>query len=150
RARSETRGRLPRALLAGDAENALAALLADVAPRPLDPTFVPQRLLGGARVAEAARRALADGSLVACGSGVTTRATLTELADRARALVHEHERAAPLDRGLPLATLHQKLAARAGVDAAEAAVRAARAHRSARDGDAIVVEGDVAIPASRR
>jgi hypothetical protein len=78
-----------------------------------------------------------------------TRATLGELADVARALVHEHARASPLDRGLPVATLQQKLAARAGADATEVAIRAARAHRSARDGDAILVEGDVAIPASR-
>jgi selenocysteine-specific elongation factor len=149
RTRKEVRGRLSRALHAGDAEGALAALLAEVAPRPLDPAFLAERLLGGARVAEAARRAVADESLVACGRGVVTRATLAELADRARALVHEHARAAPLDRGLPVATLQQKLAARAGVEAAEAAIRGARARRSARDEGAILVEGDVAVPASR-
>jgi selenocysteine-specific elongation factor len=149
RSRREGRGRLSRALHAGDTAGALAALLAEVAPCPLDPALLPERLLGGAQVAEAARRAVANGSLVACGSGMMSRETLGELADRARALVHDHARAAPLDRGLSVATLQQKLAARAGADAAEAAIRVARAHRSARDGDAILVDGDVAIPASR-
>jgi selenocysteine-specific elongation factor len=149
RSRREARGRLSRALHAGDSAGALAALLAEAAPRPLDPAPLHERLLCGAQVAEAARRAVTDGTLVACGSAMITRATLGELADRARALVHEHARAAPLDRGLPLATLQQKLAARAGADAAEAAIRAARAQRSARDGDAILVDGDVAVPASR-
>jgi len=98
-----------------------------------------------AAIGRASSAAVAKGELAKVGTGVLARAALTALADQARALVAAHAVRAPLDRGLPVATLQQKLALRAGPDAAAAAILAARARRSEGDRDLIAIEGDVAI-----
>jgi selenocysteine-specific elongation factor len=93
---------------------------------------------------------LKRGELVLVGEGLLTRDTLVELSDFARALVAEHAVQAPLDRGLSVATLQQKLAGRAGPEAAEAAIRAARARRGKEDPGLIALDGDVAVLEARR
>jgi selenocysteine-specific elongation factor len=150
RSRGELRRELVRAVRAADAKGALAVLLQQVAPRPLDLPALSGRLgIDQASLAREAEAQVARGELVSVGSGVLARAVLLELADQARKLVADHARRAPLDRGLPVATLQQKLAQRAGVEAADVAIRAARARRSAADSDLIAIEGDVAVVAHK-
>jgi selenocysteine-specific elongation factor len=150
RSRGEQRRELVRALRALDAPASLAALLREHAPQPLVIASLAGRLsLDPASLSRALAAGIAAGHLVEIGSGVLARPVLVELADLARKLVADHAAAAPLDRGLPVATLQQKLARRAGEEAAVAAIRSARARRSADDADLIAVENDVAVPAHR-
>lgn len=150
RSRGESRRRMACALREANPKAILACLLAEVAPRVLDLATLGGRLaIFPPAIARATDAGVADGSLVACGAGVIPRTILAELADEVRASVAAHARHAPLDRGLPLATLRQKLAERAGPDAAEAAIRAACAQRSVHDCEAVAIAGDVAVPARR-
>ena len=143
RSRPVRRRELAHAVRAGDAPAALALLLEEVSPRPM--ALARGRLPIEAAIGRASSAAVAKGELAKVGTGVLARAALTALADQARALVAAHAVRAPLDRGLPVATLQQKLALRAGPDAAAAAILAARARRSEGDRDLIAIEGDVAI-----
>jgi selenocysteine-specific elongation factor len=59
-------------------------------------------------------------------------------------MVRDHHKNAPLDRGLALETLRQKLAETAGTEAASEAVRIASSREKGQKGEPIVVEGDVA------
>ena len=150
RSRGEIRRELVRAVRAADPKEALSVLLRQVAPRPLDLPDLSGRLgIDQARLVREAEAQLARGEIVAVGSAVLARPVLLELADHARKLVADHARRAPLDRGLPVATLQQQLAQRAGAEAADVAIRAARARRSAADTDLIAIEGDVAVLAHR-
>lgn len=154
RSRGPRRRALAEAIIARDAGAVVTALLAESAPRPLD---LDPRAAGRARlairpeaIATAAERAVTRGVLARCGTGVVERRVLAALADDVRALVGEHAAHAPLDRGMPLATLRQRIAARAGHDAAEAAILAARALRGPDDVNAIAIDGDVAFVAADR
>jgi selenocysteine-specific elongation factor len=71
-------------------------------------------------------------------------ARLVELAAAARRMVAEHHKKAPLDRGLALETLRQKLAESAGPEAAAEAIRIAASKEKGLKGELIEVEGDVA------
>jgi selenocysteine-specific elongation factor len=148
RSRGPARRALCSATQQGEASAVLELLLSECTPHPLELSALHGRLaIDEAAVARAAEARTTRGELVAVGAGVLPRATLSVLADLARSLVAEHLARAPLDRGLPLATLQQKLTERAGPLAAEAAIRAARAKRSKDDADAIAIDGDVAVPA---
>jgi selenocysteine-specific elongation factor len=148
RSRGEPRRVLAKAVRDGNASVALASLMKETTPRVLDLGAQPHRLgIDGAALARAAEVEIARGSLLARGGGLMLRATLAELATRARELVHDHARRAPLDRGLPLATLQEKLAERAGPEAADAAILSAHARLSDSDDNAIEVVGDVVVPA---
>jgi selenocysteine-specific elongation factor len=152
RSRGPRRRALAEALVAGDAGAILAALVAESEPRPLDPAAVERARLAipPEAIATAAERAVAGGSLARCGTGVVERRVIATLADEARALVAEHAARAPLDRGMPLATLRQRIAARGGHAAAEAAILAARARRGPDDVGAIAIDGDVVFVAIHR
>jgi selenocysteine-specific elongation factor len=149
RSRKAVRTALAAALMENDAQAALSPLLREAAPRPLDLSLLSGRLaIEGEAVARAAKAGVERGELVFVESGVLARETLLVLADLARTLVKEHLARAPLDRGLPLATLQQRLTERAGPAACEAALRAARAKRSKEDASAIAIEGDVVVLAT--
>jgi selenocysteine-specific elongation factor len=151
RSRGAARRELLQALRAGDASRALPLLVAEVAPRPLSLGALRGRLtIPATALASAADAAAKRGELVVVGNGVMTKSTLLELVDLARALVAEHAVKAPLDRGLSVATLQRKLEDRAGPDAAEAAIRGARARRGKDDAGLIVIDGDVAVLEARR
>ena len=145
RMRPRARLDLARALRDADARNALDTLVDAVAPRPLDLASVAVSV----PLANDAARAVEKGQLVACGSGVIRRRTVAELASRARSRVTEHLARAPLDRGMPLASLRAELARASSEAAADLALLAARAPRGADDGGMIAIEGDVAVPAAR-
>jgi selenocysteine-specific elongation factor len=66
------------------------------------------------------------------------KSALAKLVDVACALVVEHHAHAPLERGIKLETLRQRVAARTSVEVAHEAIR-----QAARKGGALVVEGDV-------
>src|SRR5207253_319056 len=79
------------------------------------------------------------------GTGWVSAARLLELAATARRLVADHHKKAPLDRGLALETLRQKLAESAGPEAAAEAIRIAASVRDkGQKGEPLVVDGDVA------
>jgi selenocysteine-specific elongation factor len=146
-----SRGTARRALLAAvqaeDISAGLELLLSECTPHPLHVGLLHGRLaLDQQALTRATDARVKRGELVTVGAGVLTRATLLVLADAARKMVADHLARAPFDRGLPLATLQQKLAHQAGPLAAEAAIRAARAKRSKDDQDVIAIEGDVAVP----
>jgi selenocysteine-specific elongation factor len=150
RSRRAARRALAIATRAGDAPQVLTLLLRESAPHPVDTSALCERLAVDPKaVALAAEAGVARGELVRVGSGVLARATLLSLADLARSLVANHMAKAPLDRGLPLATLRQMLSECAGPLAAEEAIRAARTPRSGDDGGRIVIEGDAVVPAVR-
>jgi selenocysteine-specific elongation factor len=149
RSRGPSRRALAEAVRARDAQSIVTLLVAESAPRPA--ALGTTRLaIEPAQLALAAESALARGELVRAGSGLVHKRALATLADEARALVADHGASAPLDRGMPLATLRQRLADRAGPDVAEAAILAARARRGPDDVDAIAIDGDVAYVASQR
>lgn len=152
-ARPPTRARKARlavldALARGDAPATARALLVEAAPRPL----LDVALEGRTAIAHELLRAALD-SLVARGEALRLKghgwvlATVpAELAHEARALVHRHHAASPLERGLPLATLRQKLSLRSDARVADEALRlATQGSLASRDGhDVLVIEGDVA------
>jgi selenocysteine-specific elongation factor len=70
---------------------------------------------------------------------------LLELAGTARRLVAEHHKKAPLDRGLALETLRQKLAEIAGPEAAAEVVKLAAGKTPGVAGEPISIGGDVAL-----
>ncbi len=150
RSRGESRRVLLRAVRGGDVETVLTSALAEVSPRPVELSTLQRRFaVDVSSLGRCATARVGGGTLVALGAAADSflaRKTLVSLSELARGLVHDHARAHPLDRGFPLATLLEKLSTRAGPLAADAAVLAARARRSARDDQAIVVLGDVVVP----
>ena len=141
----ERRLRVLRALDAGDARDAVLALTAEVSPRPFAPTGLSSRFkLPETALLRAADKLVADGTVVRLKSGaLALRSRLLEMAAAARALVADHQRAAPLDRGLPLETLRKRLAETSSPEAADEAIRLA-ARKGAVPGEPILVEGDIA------
>lgn len=136
------------ALESGSAADAARALIVEAAPRPLVRSELGARLnIEGAAIARAAEKIADRGEVVRTkGEGWADRAALLALGDRARALVAAHHEANPLDRGIQLETLRQKLASRAGAAAADEAIRLAG--RRTEGVEPIVVEGDIARLAS--
>jgi selenocysteine-specific elongation factor len=146
RSRGNARRELLHAAIEKDAASALDLLASEVSPHAFEPSAAHGRLpISTPALVRAAEASVARGELVAVGAGFLSQTTLLTLADLARRLVADHVAHAPLDRGLPLATLQQKLADRAGPAVAEAAIQRARATRSKADVDAIAIEGDVAV-----
>ena len=137
--------RVLRALEAGDAKEAVSALTSEASPRPFAPVALSSRF----KIAEGAMTRAADklvegGSIVRLKNGaLAVRSKLLEMAGAARSMVAAHHKAAPLDRGLPLSTLRQKLAETSSPEAADEAIRLA-ARKGAVAGEPIAIEGDVA------
>jgi selenocysteine-specific elongation factor len=133
-------------LAAADATATLRALVAEAAPRPLRLDALATRFpLPARELVKIAEGLVSRGELAKIkGAAVMARAGLFEAATKARGLVAEHQRAAPLDRGMPRETLRRRLAATLGVDAADEAIRLAATTNPAMTGEPIVVEGDIA------
>jgi selenocysteine-specific elongation factor len=134
-----------QALRDGDARGAALAMVAEAAPRPFAPEATEARFV----VAAASLRAALD-ELVKKGELLRTRAgacvqktTVASLARAAREMVAAHHRAHPLDRGMPLETLRARLAARSSLDVAEDAIKLSAAPKGPKQGDPLVVAGDV-------
>ena len=137
--------RVLRALDAGDAREVVIALTAEASPRPFALTALSSRFkLAEPALARAAEKLVADGTVVRLKSGaLALRSRLLDMAKTARVLVADHQRAAPLDRGLPLQTLRARLAETSSPEAADEAIRLA-ARKGAVPGEPILVEGDIA------
>ena len=138
------------ALFEGDPAAVMRALVAEASPRPLARDALGSRF----PVSPEALRKIAEslshrGEIAAIkGHGWIATARLADLAATALRLVADHHRKAPLDRGLPLETLRQKLAETSGAEAAEEAIKIAASRSPGLRNEAIVVEGDVARLAS--
>jgi selenocysteine-specific elongation factor len=141
----EKRLRVLRALDAGDAKEAALALTSEASPKPFAPVGLSSRFrIAEAPLVRAVEKLVVDGTIVRLKNGaLALRSKLLEMASVARALVADHHKAAPLDRGLPLETLRRQLARAASVEAADEAIRLA-ARKGAVPGDPIAVEGDIA------
>jgi selenocysteine-specific elongation factor len=123
----------------------MRALVDEVSPRPFPRDALPSRFALGAAELERAADKLGDkGELVRVKRhGWMPREALVELATKARALVVDHHKKAPLDRGLVLETLRARLAGLAGAEAAEEIIKLAASKSGTVPGEPIVVEGDV-------
>ncbi len=134
------------ALSRGDAVSAVRALVDELSPRPLPQSALGSRFsLPASELRRAADALVGKGELaVIKGTGWVSAARLQELAATARRLVEGHHKKAPLDRGLGLETLRQKLAERAGPEAAAEAIRLATVKEKGQKGEPIVIDGDVA------
>ncbi len=144
------RGLVVAALQAGDAQATVRALCAEAAPRPFPQAAIASRFsLPAAELRRAADALVGKGELVAIkGVGWIAAARLVELAATARRLVAEHHKRAPLDRGLGLETLRQKLAESGGPEAAAEALKLAVVKAPGQKGEPLVIDGDVARLAS--
>lgn len=133
------------ALAAGDATAAARALAIESAPKPVARDALGARfVVPSADLAKAAEKLVERGELARIRTTHwIERAALVDLARKARRLVAEHHRQAPLDRGMGLETLRKRLAESAGPEAADDAIRAAATARSTIEGEPIVVEGDI-------
>jgi len=134
------------ALGKGEPPLVIRALLDEAAPRPLPREAVASRFIVPAEmIARAAENLVTKGEIARIkGAAWMKREALVDLASKARRLVEEHHKKAPLDRGLVLETLRQRLAAVAGEGAAEEVLRVAASKNTAVAGEPIVIEGDIA------
>jgi selenocysteine-specific elongation factor len=146
----DKRAKVAAALLAGDATAAMRALVEEAAPRPFPLAALASRFsIPAAELRRAADALVGKGELaVLKGHGFMSAARLADLAQTARKLVAAHHKAAPLDRGLALSTLRQKLADLAGPEAAAEAIRLAAERVAAPKNEPVVIDGDVARLAS--
>jgi selenocysteine-specific elongation factor len=144
------RGEVVRALEQGDAMGAVRGLVDEIAPRPLPQGTLASRFsIRGPELWRAADALVGKGELTGLkGTGWVSTARLVELAGGARRMVGDHHKAAPLDRGLGLETLRQKLAEHAGPEVAAEAIRLAASKEKGQRGEPIVIDGDVARLAS--
>ena len=135
-----------RALADGSAAKAALALVRETSPRPLGRAVLEARFaLPAEEITRAVEKLVEKGDVARLkATGWIPRTALLDLARAARAQVTEHHQKAPLDRGLPLETLRQRLGAAASPEAAEEAIRLAASKHSALPGDPILVEADVA------
>jgi selenocysteine-specific elongation factor len=143
----QKRGEVVHALERGDAQGTLRALVEEAAPRPFPQTALGSRFsIPANELRRAADALVGKGELsVIKGTGWVSAARLLDLAASARRMVADHHKKAPLDRGLALETLRQKLAESAGPDAAAEALRIAAAGPvKGQKGDPMVIDGDVA------
>ena len=120
------------------------------APRPLARDALGSRFPIAAEALRKVAESLAHKGEIAAikGHGWIARARLADLAASARRLVEGHHKKAPLDRGIPLETLRQKLSETSGPEAAEEAIRLAVSQPAAAKAEPLVIEGDVARLAS--
>ena len=126
----------------GDATATIRALAAEAAPRS-----VPQSRLGGrmpttrSELARAAEKLVEKGELMRVKpDGWAPRTSLVTMAALARKLTIEHHAAHPLERGIGIETLRQKLGAVSDAGVAEEAIRLASKRGV---DDALVVAGEV-------
>lgn len=129
-----------------DAPRAMHALVLEAAPRPLLTASLDARFVLEARdLAKAAGALMSRHELAKIkASGWMAEASLLDLAGRVRRMVAQHRADHPLDRGLAIETLRQRLAKLAGAEAADEVVRVAASARPGIEGELIVVERDVA------
>jgi selenocysteine-specific elongation factor len=144
------RAEVAHALARGDAVATVRALVEEIAPHPFPQTALASRFsIPTAELRRAADALVGKGELaVLKGVGWIGASRLQDLAGAARRMVADHHKKAPLDRGLALETLRQKLAESAGIEAAAEAIRIAASKEKGQKGEPIVVEGDVARLAS--
>jgi selenocysteine-specific elongation factor len=142
----DRRAQVVAALAQGEAPAAMRALVEEAAPRPFPQAALASRFsIPAAELRRAADALVGKGELtVIKGFGWIPTARLADLAATARKLVAEHHKKAPLDRGLALETLRQKLADAAGPEAAAEAIKLASAKTPGQKGEPVVIEGDVA------
>jgi len=127
------------------ATDLVRALTGEASPRPLPRSALHSRFsVPAARLIEAADDLVAASQFVAVSSvGWMTEAGLEALQARASELVEQHHRSAPLEPGLRLQTLRERLSAIAGSEAtSELLERISKAAAKA-TGDRLVIEGDV-------
>jgi selenocysteine-specific elongation factor len=144
------RGVVAAALAKGDAPGVVRALCEEAAPKPFPFGAIGSRFaIPAAEIRRAADALVGKGELTLIkGFGWIGAARLLDLAATARRLVAEHHKKAPLDRGLALETLRQKLAEIAGAEAAAEAVKLAGGKTPGVAGEPIVIEGSDARLAS--
>ena len=139
------------ALSDGDPARVVRALVEEAAPRPLSRDALGSRFPVAAEALRKIAESLAHKGEIAAikGHGWIAPSRLVDLAASARRLVEGHHKKAPLDRGLPLETLRQKLSETSGPEAAEEAIRiAASKPAGSKTEPSLVIEGDVARLAS--
>jgi selenocysteine-specific elongation factor len=134
------------ALRERDTERAMLALVHEATPRPLLAASLEARFAVETReLLKAAGPLMSRHELAKIkASGWMAEAALLQLAGRVRRMVEQHQADNPLDRGLAVETLRQRLAKIAGAEAAEEIVRAAASRRPGIDGEPIIVDRDVA------
>ncbi|MBK8251636.1 MAG: selenocysteine-specific translation elongation factor [Polyangiaceae bacterium] len=123
----EKRARVLSALYEGNAKEAIVALVTEASPRPFLPNSLSCRFkIGESALTRAADKLVTEGTVVRLkNGGLCLRSKLIDMALRARSLVLDHHRQAPLDRGLPLETLRRKIAFGSSPEAADEAIRLA-------------------------
>ncbi len=128
----------------------MRALVDELSPRPLPQGALASRFaIAAPELRRAADTLVGKGELtVIKGTGWVGSARLVELAAWARRLVADHHKKAPLDRGLALETLRQKLTAGAGAEVTAEAIRLATVKEKGQKGEPLVIDGDVARLAS--
>ena len=143
----QPRGLVAAALAKGDASGVVRALCEEAAPRPFPFGAIASRFtIPAAEIRRAADALVGKGELTRLlGHGWIGAPKLLELAGTARQLVADHHKKAPLDRGLALETLRQKLAEIAGPEAAAEAVKLAAAKTPGVTGEPLSIGGDVAL-----
>ncbi len=145
RPRGLRRAVLESLMQARDPQDVIRALTSESSPEPFPRTELPSRFSMAATELERAGDKLGDkGELVRVKKhGFMLRATLIELAAKARAWVVEHHRKAPLDRGMVKETLRTRLADVAGAEAADEIIKMAASSSSTVAGEPIVIDGDI-------
>lgn len=133
------------ALLEREPVKVLRALSVEASPRPLLREGFSSRFpLAQDRLEKAAEGMVTRGELVRMkAAGWSRRDQLMHLAEKARRLVEEHHKKAPLDRGLGLETLRRKMSAIAGDEAAAEIIRMAAGKNNEIAGESVVIEGDI-------
>lgn len=131
---------LAEALATSSAEHAVVALVASRAPRLLERRSLPGRL--ALDVGALSSAADAAPSLVRIGEeGWVARDQLEASIARARSLVRDHARKAPLERGMPIETLREQLGVAHGRALVDEVLR--RASSEGAEGGRLFLDGDV-------
>lgn len=132
------------ALQSSEPDAVAKALLLESAPRALGRGELQARFsVEPALLLQRLEKAADRGEMVRLKEeGFVDRAALGKLAENARKLTAQHHAEAPLERGIKLETLRQKLALRSSASVAAEAIRLAA--RKGGAGEPIVVEGDIA------
>jgi selenocysteine-specific elongation factor len=144
--RAAKRLELLGALERGDAAEAILLLAAEHSPRPLYKKTLPSRLSVGMEALErAAQQAVSDRELIAVGRvGWLAVDALERLRARTLELVAEHHERAPLEPGIGLQTLRERVAQIGGEDATAEVIGRMTTGKT----PALVIEGDRArLPA---
>jgi selenocysteine-specific elongation factor len=122
------------------ASESVRALIAAIAPKPVEPRSLESRFAVDAKTLAAA--ADTDPTLVRIeDQGWVARNQLDAAVAQARKLVHDHHEHAPLERGMPLETLRARLGAAGGRLVAAEVIRLASSTGAAND--RLAIDGDV-------